>query len=35
MTSPHTMVTMNYDQWLTEVEAALESVNMPMADWQG
>lgn len=29
------MQTMDYDQWLNEVKAALDSVNMPMADWQG
>jgi hypothetical protein len=23
------------EHWLTAVKAALESVNMPMADWQG
>lgn len=25
----------DYTEWLKEVAAALESVNMPMADWQG
>lgn len=29
------MDTMDYEHWLTEVKAALEAVNMPMADWQG
>ncbi len=24
-----------YDVWLDEVQAALESLNMPMDDWQG
>jgi hypothetical protein len=26
---------MDYEHWLEEVKAALDSVNMPMADWQG
>jgi hypothetical protein len=25
---------MDYERWLTEVETALDEVNMPMADWQ-
>lgn len=28
-------MTMNFDQWLGEVRTALDSVNMPMDDWQG
>ena len=30
-----TMSLMEYERWLDEVKAALDSVNMPMADWQG
>ena len=26
---------MDYERWLDDVKAALNSVNMPMADWQG
>jgi len=26
---------MDYEHWLDEVKAALDSVNMPMIDWQG